>query len=149
MMISYNNAIVKTDVDIENKINYEGQKNMKLYIDFSEFHPWRGAVNTWEKIKEAGKIDMLEQVLTESYTDGMSNTELNDLLWFESEDLFNLLEIDETDNEDDDDFDSFCNHFSDCSYCPLVAMKEISDCMECFNNSKKGIVGVHWWNGWR
>lgn len=79
---------------------------MKLYIDFSEFHPWRGAVNTWEKIKEAGKIDMLEQVLTESYTDGMSNTELNDLLWFESEDLFSLLEIDEADDENDDDFDS-------------------------------------------
>lgn len=55
---------------------------MKLYIDFGEFHPWSGAVDTWEKIKEAGKIDMLEQVLTESYPNGMSNTELNDLLWF-------------------------------------------------------------------
>lgn len=43
----------------------------------------------------------------ESYTDGMSNTELNDLLWFESENLFSLLEIYEADDEDDDDFDSF------------------------------------------
>ena len=113
---------------------------MKLYIDFEEFHPWNGAVGTWKKIEETGKIDMLEQVLAESYTDGMSNTELNDLLWFESEDLFNLLEIYEADDEDDDDFDSFCNHFFDCSYCPLGSTKEISDCIEYFNNLKKELL---------
>lgn len=113
---------------------------MKLYIDFGEFHPWSGAVDTWEKIKEAGKIDMLEQVLTESYPNGMSNTELNDILWFESENLFSLLEIDEANDEDDDDFDSFCNHFSDCPYCPLASTKEIFDCMKCFNNSKNELL---------
>lgn len=91
ILMVYNNAKVKTDMNIENKISYGGQKNMKLYIDFGEFHPWSGAVDTWEKIKEAGKIDMLEQVLTESYPNGMSNTELNDILWFESENLFSLL----------------------------------------------------------
>lgn len=113
---------------------------MKLYIDFGEFHPWSGAVGTWKKIEEAGKIDMLEQVLTESYPNGMSNTELNDLLWFESENLFSLLEIYEADDEDEDGFHSFCNHFSDCSHCPLDFIRERFDCMKCFNNSKNELL---------
>ena len=59
---------------------------MKLYKDsIAEFCPWAGAVNTWNRVTEHDKIDDLEVVLDEIYPDGMSETELNDLLWFEPE----------------------------------------------------------------
>ena len=53
---------------------------MKLTIDFDEFKPWSGAIDTWEKIEDAGKLDALEAVLEDCYPDGMSTTELNDIL---------------------------------------------------------------------
>ena len=54
-------------------------------ISFSQFEPWSGAVDTYNLIVEAGKEDELEAILEDLYPDGLSDTELNDLLWFESE----------------------------------------------------------------
>ena len=58
---------------------------MKIYSEISleSFEAWSGAVNTLDRIRNAGKCDVLEFVLEEAYPDGLSETELNDLLWFE------------------------------------------------------------------
>ena len=59
---------------------------MKLYTEeIRNFKAWSGAVGTWKALMEHGKVDDLETVLEEIFPDGMSETELNDLLWFETE----------------------------------------------------------------
>ena len=58
---------------------------MQLTIDFSEFEPWGQAVSVWEYLSDVNAIDSLEYFLEEIYPDGMSSTELNDILAFEPE----------------------------------------------------------------
>lgn len=60
---------------------------------FAYFEPWSGAIDTWERIQEAGKIDDLENILDGAYPDGIDESELNDLLWFEPETIYNWLDI--------------------------------------------------------
>lgn len=60
---------------------------------FADFEPWSGAVDTWERIQEAGKIDDLENILDGEYSDGIDETELNDLLWFEPETIYDWLDM--------------------------------------------------------
>ena len=57
-------------------------------ISLDRFQPWSGAVETLDRVREEGKIDQLESTLEELYPDGMTETELNDLLWFEEETIF-------------------------------------------------------------
>lgn len=68
---------------------------MRIYTDISleNFEAWSGAVSTLERIKAEGKCDELESILEDLYPDGMDETELNDLLWFEDEQVFEWLGI--------------------------------------------------------
>lgn len=59
------------------KITYE--------LDLENFHAWSGAVYTLDRIRNAGLCKMLEDVLDDCYPDGMGETELNDLLWFDAD----------------------------------------------------------------
>lgn len=70
---------------------------MSIYkeFDFDSFQPWSGAVDTYNRIQEEGKGAALETILDELYPDGMTETELNDLLWFEPETIFEWLGIEE------------------------------------------------------
>lgn len=70
---------------------------MRIYkeFDFDSFQPWSGAVDTYNRIQEEGKGAALETILDELYSDGMTETELNDLLWFEPETIFEWLGIEE------------------------------------------------------
>ena len=43
--------------------------------------------------RERGKCAELENILEELYPDGMTETELNDLLWFDSESVYEWLGI--------------------------------------------------------
>ena len=62
-------------------------------LDLNSFKAWSGAVDTLERIQREGKCAELENVLEELYPDGMTETELNDLLWFESESIYEWLGI--------------------------------------------------------
>lgn len=73
---------------------------MKIYSEGIEnYKPWSGAVGFYEEIVDAGKLDYLEQVLEEIYPDGMSETYLNDLLWFEEETVRDWLDMEDEDEE--------------------------------------------------
>ena len=71
---------------------------MKLIMDFSDYQPWGGAINTYAHIDFYNKLDELDNLITECYPDGLTQTELNDILWFDSEWVLSSLGI-----EDDDD----------------------------------------------
>ena len=62
-------------------------------LDLNRFEAWSGAVDTLERIQREGKCAELENILEELYPDGMTETELNDLLWFESESVYEWLGI--------------------------------------------------------
>ena len=76
---------------------------MKLYreLDLTRFEPWSGAVDTYNTIYNADKLKDLEFLLEELYPEGMEETQLNDLLWFESEWLLESLGISEEDKKED------------------------------------------------
>ena len=62
-------------------------------LDLNSFEAWSGAKETLERIQCEGKCAELENILEELYPDGMTETELNDLLWFEPETVYEWLGI--------------------------------------------------------
>lgn len=78
---------------------------MNIYTEeLNDYRPWDGAVDTYNTIEEHDKLEELEQLIDELYPDGISFTGLNDLLWFNSEFVFEQLGIqDEDESEEEDD----------------------------------------------
>ena len=62
-------------------------------LDLNSFQAWSGAKDTLDRIQREGKCAELENILEELYPDGMTETELNDLLWFEPETVYEWLGI--------------------------------------------------------
>ena len=62
-------------------------------LDLNSFQAWSGAKDTFDRIQREGKCGLLEQILEDTYPDGMTETELNDLLWFDSESVYEWLGI--------------------------------------------------------
>ena len=68
---------------------------MKIYseINIADFKAWGGAINTLDRIIAEDKCDELEAILEDLYPDGINETELNDLLWFDDETVLGWLGI--------------------------------------------------------
>ena len=62
-------------------------------LDLERFEAWSGAKDTLDRIQREGKCGELENILEELYPDGMTETQLNDLLWFDSESVYEWLGI--------------------------------------------------------
>ena len=63
-------------------------------IGLTEFEPWSGGVATKARIIEEGLETEFDSLIEELYEDGIDETTLNDLLWFESEWIYESLGID-------------------------------------------------------
>lgn len=59
------------------------------------FDAWSGAKETKQTILDADKEDEFDSLIEELYPDGLTDTTLNDLLWFDSEWVFEQLGIKE------------------------------------------------------
>ena len=70
---------------------------MKITSEMSlkNFKAWSGAKDTLNKLIELDKCDELEFILDDLYPDGLTETELNDILWFDDEWIFETLGIEE------------------------------------------------------
>ena len=70
---------------------------MKITSEMSlkNFKAWSGAKDTLNKLIELDKCEELEFILEELYPDGLTDTQLNDILWFEDEWIFETLGIEE------------------------------------------------------
>ena len=91
----------------EKAINEE----LKVIIDFSDYKPWSGAVDTYELIKDADKLDELEAYFEELYPDGITATQINDILWFDGEEVLKYLGL--GDEEDEEIDESIKEHIND------------------------------------
>ena len=83
------------------------KEELKVITDFDDYKPWSGAVDTYELIKDAGKLDELESYLEDCYPDGATTTQINDTLWFDSKNILSYLGLGDT--EDSEDFDESLN----------------------------------------
>lgn len=86
------------------------------------FKPWSGAKDTWDILKEFGKLDELESFIDNAYYDEsrgegvIDETELNDLLRFEPERVYEYVGLyynPDTDEVSDEPFDDFDDDFDD------------------------------------
>lgn len=83
-------------------------------FDLEEFEPWdETAINTKEKIVDAGKADTFSAQIRELYPDGIPEITMNVLLCFDRDWCFESVGIsdcedddDEEDEEDESDSDS-------------------------------------------
>ena len=66
---------------------------IKKELDLKTFEAWSGAEDTLARIILENKTDELEAILDDAYPDGMTEIELNDLLWFEPDTVFEWLGI--------------------------------------------------------
>lgn len=66
---------------------------IKSDISLENFGAWSGGKSTLDRIINEGKCGELESMLEDLYPDGMTDTQLNDLLWFDSDTVFGWLGI--------------------------------------------------------
>lgn len=75
---------------------------MKLITSFIHYQPWAGARDTYALIDCHNKLEDLDRLITECYPEGLTETELNDILWFDSDWVLDNLGIE---NDDDDELE--------------------------------------------
>ena len=56
----------------------------------TDFEPWSGAVSTYETLTDE-QLEQLDSILEECYPEGMTDTQVNDTLWFETDWIAELL----------------------------------------------------------
>ena len=95
------------DESVESSARRRSKKNvnadLKIICDLGDYQPWQGAVETYNRIKDAGMLDDFERLMEDSYPEGLTMTELNDILWFEPEWVFEMLGMDNGDEDDEYD----------------------------------------------
>lgn len=109
------------NVKASKQSNRRPVKAARVYTDgFGSYTPWSGAKDTWDNLERFDCLDALEQFIDEAYYsdeagEGVINeTELNDLLWFEPETVYEAVglyynpdtdEVSDEPFEDEDDYD--------------------------------------------
>lgn len=70
---------------------------MRVYKDVydrSDFEFWSGACDTARHLKD-NEIELIFRELEDMYPDGLSDTELNDIFWFEDDWLARIIGYDD------------------------------------------------------
>lgn len=84
-------------------------KVIKEVYSFGDFDFWSGAENTAQVLDDNDDFETVMDELEELYPEGVTETTLNDMFWFESDFIANLLgydsweEYENKDNDDDED----------------------------------------------
>ena len=88
---------------------------MKYTVEESlrQFNFWSGAKDTAEQLT-AEQLDQMESILEDCYPDGMTDTQINDIFWFEQdwiaeqlgfEDWETLVKHNKGENEEDEEWE--------------------------------------------
>ena len=87
----------KEEESVENCKEEKPIEEAVVKTKLDSFRPWEGAVDTFDRIKRAGKLPELENLIDELYGGEINEDELNDTLWFEADWVLETLGV-----EDDD-----------------------------------------------
>ena len=123
---------------------------MKIIMETSleRFEAWSGGEDTLEVLREKDLCEQLENILEgDIFPDGCTDTELNDVLWFERDTIAEWLgfynwealenegeEEEEEEEEEENNFSKWCNNngYVFCNGCPYENCISVSDCEEKF-----------------
>ena len=74
---------------------------MKITMELSleNFEAWAGGKATKKEIIRAGKVEEFDELIEELYPDGIDATQLNDILWFDVDWLYENLGMIEEEEE--------------------------------------------------
>lgn len=74
---------------------------MKVYSEISlrQHDAWSGAKQTKQAIIDADKVEEFDALIEDLYPDGIDETQLNDILWFETDWLFDSLGMNNDEEE--------------------------------------------------
>ena len=72
---------------------------IKTETNLRNFETWSGAIETKNLILDAGLEEEFEGLIEELYPNGLSDTELNDILWFDADWILENLGIKEEEEE--------------------------------------------------
>ena len=78
---------------------------MKIINDnliLANFDAWSGAKDTKETILNNNKGDEFDFLIEDLYPDGLTDTQLNDILWFEPDWCYEMLGIKEEEEEEEE-----------------------------------------------
>lgn len=89
----------KEEVQEKENVNEE----LKLLADINDYKPWSGAISLWDEIVDNDKVSELEFILEDIYPDGITMTQLNDLLWFEQDWVREQLGLEEDASNDEEE----------------------------------------------
>lgn len=62
-------------------------------LSLIDFEAWSGAIDTKNTIIEHDKADDFDMLIDDLYPEGITETQLNDILWFEEDWLYQNLGI--------------------------------------------------------
>lgn len=82
------------------KPTHKKMKTINENLTLADFDAWQGAKDTKETILEHNKGDEFDSLIEDLYPDGLTDTNLNDILWFESDWCFEMLGISENEEEE-------------------------------------------------
>ena len=68
---------------------------IKTETNLRNFEAWSGAIDTKKIILDAGLEEEFEMLIDELYPEGLTDTELNDILWFDPDWILEALGIKE------------------------------------------------------
>ena len=77
-------------------------KTFNENLTLANFDAWSGAKDTKETILKANKGEEFDSLIEDLYPDGLTDTQLNDILWFETDWIMEQLGISEEDNDEED-----------------------------------------------
>ena len=82
------------------KVTYE--------FDLSEFKAWSGGAETLEKIREfdithPGAMNAAQRYIEDCLGDEATETQINDMLWFEDDAILDYISLFVDDDEEDED----------------------------------------------
>ena len=68
---------------------------MKIFKEMSikDFEAWAGAVETKKIIIDKGMAEAFDNLIEELYPEGIDETQLNDILWFDVDWLNEVLDL--------------------------------------------------------
>ena len=118
---------------------------MKYYVETSleNFEAWSGVRDTLEVLIEKGLCDRVEECLEEALGEDVSDTAINDVLWFERDTIaewcgfssWEALENGEEEEEEaeeeeaENNFSRWCNeNYPACQGCPYEKLRGLADC---------------------
>jgi hypothetical protein len=80
-------------------------KIIKTTYGIENFKPWSGAGYAYNAIIRNDKEAEFNAIIADLYPEGIDETQLNDLLWFDRDWVYEILGLDENGDpiEDDDD----------------------------------------------